>query len=255
MWRQNLTSSIWEAGLLTLLVLFFLSLSHAQVRTSTSYQLQSDSINFAGGNSTSTNYDQESTMGEVATGVSTSSSYTLGAGFQQMQAVFISLSAVAPVVMTPAIGGLSGGTANGSTTVTVVTDSPGGYELTIAAEQNPAMQKGVDTIADYTPLSAPNPDVAFSVTTSDVHFGFAVHGVDVVSRFWNNTTVCNAGTGSTPEACWDGLAMTPQVIAAGATNQPLGATTTVYFRVGIGGAAAVTPGTYVATTTITALPL
>jgi hypothetical protein len=124
---------------LTLLIVSSLAVSGAQVRTSPSYQLQSDSINFAGGLSTSSNYSLESTAGEVATGESDSASYSLRAGYQQMQEVFLSMTAAPNVTMSPALGGLTGGTANGSTSVVVLTDSPSGYQLTIAAESAPAL--------------------------------------------------------------------------------------------------------------------
>ncbi len=106
----------------------------AEAMQSTNYRIQSDSINFGGGLSTSTNYGLESTAGEVASGESDSPTYSLNAGYQQMQEVFISLSAVGPVTLAPSIPGISGGEANGSTTVTVVTDSAAGYQLFIAAE-------------------------------------------------------------------------------------------------------------------------
>lgn len=66
-----------------------------------------------------------------------------------MQEVFISLATSGNVNLTPDLPGLTGGESNGSTTFTVTTDSPSGYQLTIKAENNPAMQSGVSTIADY----------------------------------------------------------------------------------------------------------
>lgn len=240
----------------TITVLVLLSVSFAQVRTSPSYRLESDSVNFAGGLSTSTNYSLESTAGEVATGRSDSASYSLRAGYQQMQEVFLSMTAPANVVLTPDLGGLTGGVANGSTSVMVLTDSPSGYLLTLTAAAAPAMQKGSDVINDYVPVATPNPDPSFITGLNDVHFGFSPQGDDVVSRYRNNGAICNTGgVLSTPEVCWDGLSTTPRSIATGDANQPSGATTTLYFRVGIGGGTAVPPGEYVATTTLTALPL
>ena len=60
-----------------MIVLLLLNVSLAQVRSSASYQLQSDSLNVGGGLSTSTSYISESTVGEVATGESSSASYML----------------------------------------------------------------------------------------------------------------------------------------------------------------------------------
>jgi hypothetical protein len=235
-------------------VFFGLHVTTAQVMQSTSYQIQSDSINFGGGFSTSTNYTLESTGGEVATGESSSGSYALRAGYQQMHQVYIALTAADNVSMNSSIPGLSGGESNGSTTVTVTTDSLSGYELTIEASQSPAMQKGADTIADYVPVGVP--DFTFTIDATDAHFGYSPTGVDVVQRFLDAAGNCNTGAGNTDLACWDGLDTTPEPIASdSSSNHPTGATTTINFRVGIGGSVVQAPGTYTATTTLTALPL
>jgi hypothetical protein len=245
-----------QTSVVTLFVYSALTVSFAQVRTSPSYQLQSDSVNFGGGLSTSTWYSLESTAGEVATGDGDSATYSLRAGYQQMQEVFLSLTGGDDVVMSPALGGLTGGTANGSTSVSVLTDSPGGYELSIASENAPAMQKGVDSLADYVSGAAPNADYAFNTASADAHFGFSPEGSDIVAYFRdNNAGVCGSGSFDNVLACWDGLSTSDTPIAQGGANQPTGATTTIHFRVGIGGTAGVIAGTYVATTTITAIPL
>lgn len=226
----------------------------AQVMQSASYQIQSDSINVGGGLSSSTNYNIESTSGEIATGPSSSATYELRAGYQQMQEVYMSLTGASAVVMSPSIPGVTGGTANGSTTVTVTTDSPSGYQLTIESSNNPSMQKGSDTIADYSP--AGNPDFIFTTSASDSHFGFTPEGVDIVQRFKDDGGFCNTSTGDVTLACWDGLSTSAVVISSNTSaNQPSGATTTINFRVGVGGSVIQAPGAYVATTTLTALPL
>ena len=245
----------FKTAFLTTCILVMLSAAFAEVRSSSNYQIQSDSVNFGGGLSTSTNYSMESTAGEIATGELTSSSYKLRAGYQQMQEVFISMSEVSPVVMSPNLGGITGGTSNGTTSVLVTTDSPSGYQLTILAANNPAMQKDSDTIADYVPAANPNPDFSFAVNANSVHFGFTPEGADVTQRWKNNGSVCNSGSNSTPLVCWDGLSTTEKVIAQGLDNHPNGATTTLRFRVGIGGGVAVKAGDYFATSTLTALPL
>lgn len=229
----------------------------AQVMESTNYRIQSDSVNFGGGLSSSSNYVLESTAGEIATGESESSSYKLKAGYQQMQEVFISIAGGANVTMAPAIPGITGGISSGSTTVTITTDGAAGYSLTIEASQSPAMQSGADTISDYTPSGA-DPDYTFTTTASDSHLGFTPEGVDVVERFLDDTvSACNEPAGNDSSlTCWDGLSTTAEVIAQSTgPNHPDGATTSVYYRVGIGGSASQAPGTYTATTTLTALPL
>lgn len=228
----------------------------AQVRSSTNYQLESDSINIGGGLASSTSYTQESTVGEVATGPSDSASFSLRAGYQQMQVSYISIAVTGDVSLTPNLPGISGGVSNGSTTVTVVTDNGPGYQLTIEAENDPAMQSAVGTIADYVPVGAV-PDFNFATTSGQASFSFSPEGVDVASRFLDDgIDTCGTGSTDTSLSCWDGLDTTASIISqSSGPNQPAGATTTVRFRVGIGAGAGVLAGTYVATTTVTALPL
>jgi hypothetical protein len=236
-------------------LLFSVHLAGAQVMTSTNYQIQSDSINVGGGLSTSTSYILESTEGEVASGRTSSASYSLRAGYQQMQEVYLAMTAASNIVMNTPIGGITGGVSNGSTTVTVTTDSLSGYQLTIKAENNPAMQSGVDTISDYVPAVGV-PDFTFTTATDDAHLGYTPEGADIVQRFHDDGATCGVGVGDILSACWDGLSTTAVPIAsAPSANHPIGADTHVRFRVGIGGMVNQPAGTYIATTTLTALPL
>ena len=70
--KKSSFESVGIAALLAIALLIATEVGLAQVRSSTNYQLQSDSINIGGGLSSSTNFVQESTVGEVATGVGTS---------------------------------------------------------------------------------------------------------------------------------------------------------------------------------------
>ena len=164
----------------------------AQVSSSTNYQIHSDSLSIGGGRSSSTSYIQESTVGEVATGIGTSSGYVLRAGYQQMQEVFISMTAAANTVMSPDLPGLTGGVSNGAAEVIVTTDSAAGYSLSIQSEGAPAMQGGVTAIADY-PASS-TPDYNFTIGTGQAYFGYSVLGADAVQMFRDNgTDSCNVG--------------------------------------------------------------
>lgn len=253
MWK-GFFSPIFNASICTLLIIGSLHIAGAQVMESTNYSIESDSINFSGGISSSSNYILESTAGEAGTGAASSSNYALKAGYQQMQEVYIAISGAANVALSPSIPGVTGGTSNGSTTVTVTTDSRSGYRLSIAASQSPAMQKSGDSIADYTP--AGDPDFAFTTGAADAHFGYTPEGADIVQRFKDNGSTCNVGSQESELACWDGLSTTDVIIASNTNaNHPLGATTTVNFRVGVGGSVIQAPGIYTATTTLTALPL
>lgn len=242
---------------LTGLIFSLLTLALAEVRTSPSYQLESDSLNFGGGAGASANYSLQDTLGEVATGYSSSASYNLHAGFQQLRESFISLTAPSAVNLLPALGGMTGGISNGSSTVTILTDSPSGYQLSVAAENSPAMQKtATSTIADFVPASSPTPDFSFnSAPAGQAYLAFTVSGNDAFSRFLNNGATCGVGSFSTPETCWDGLSTTSKLIATGSANQPIGEEVKLYFRVGVGVDAMIEGGEYIATTTITALPI
>jgi hypothetical protein len=230
------------------------AIAGAQVMESSSYGIHSDSINFGGGLSDSAGYRLESSAGEIATGESDSPSYSLRAGYQQMQQVFMSLTGLTMVSLSPNIPGVSGGVANGSTTATIVTDSPSGYSLTIKSESSPSMTSGVNTLADYNMNAIP--DYEFAVGVSDAHFGFSPFGDDVVDKFKNNGISCSAGSIISNLKCWIGLSTTAMVIAEStSSNQPTGTATRINFRAGVGGAVTQAPGIYVATTTVTALPL
>ncbi len=252
---HSLIGSLWYSCIATLIIVVILQTSSAQVMQSSNFKMQSDSINTGGGLSSSTNYGLEDTTGEVATGESTSTNYQLKAGYQQMQEVYISMSAIADVFLAPNLPGLTGGVATGSTAFLVTTDSAAGYRVTIEAENSPAMQSGGNTIADYVPAGAV-PDFLFTTDAPDVHFAFSPEGVDTVLRFQDNGSACGVAGSETMYRCWDGLATTSAVVAQSASaNHPNGATTTIQFSVGVGGGVAVPEGIYTATTTVTALAL
>lgn len=250
--KQDLTTSVALALVMTVVALGVQQLSFAAVATSTNYQLQSDSINFGGGLSTSTSYRQESTFGEIATGEATSTSYKLKAGYQQMQEVYISMTSPGDVTLLPALGGITGGTSNGSTTVTVVTDSPAGYSLSIQAQNNPAMQSGSNSIPDHVTVITRD----FQIPGGSASFGYSIYGVNAVGDFYNDGSgFCGSGVNASL-VCWRGLETTPYQVAQGnGSNHPSGANTTINFRVGVSAGAGVIAGVYTATTTLTALPL
>ncbi len=253
---NEIKKSFFAALILTIFSLQLIGVSMAQVMSSPSYKLQSDSVNVGGGLSSSTSYVQESTIGEVATGKSDSTTYSLRAGYQQMQEVYLSMSVPDDVVLDGSIGGFTGGTSTGSTTVTVITDSPSGYQLTLEAENNPAMQRegGGDDIADYD--AGPVADFFFNIGSSQALLGYSPSGVDIVQAFKDNGSACNVDTADDVDACWDGLTTTAVPIAdAGVPNHPDGATTTVYFQLVVSANAGLLEGFYTATATLTALPL
>lgn len=227
----------------------------AEVMTSTDYSIQSDSLNFGGLRSASGAYAMEDTLGEVATGVSSSTDYTMNAGYQQMQETAISIVPPSNVTLSPAIGGLSGGTSNGQTSFTVTTDDPAGYMVTIVASTSPALTSGSDSFADYQPAGAA-PDFTFTNAATASTFGFTPEGADIASRYKDDGLgTCGTGSTDTANACWDGLSTSAKTIVSRATaNQPAGVVTTLKFRAASGSSHVQASGLYTATTTITVIP-
>lgn len=230
----------------------------AQVMSSTNYKVLDQSINFAGNKSTSANYSMQDTVGEIATGMSSSTNYSISAGYQQMNITAISVVPPTNVTMTPNLGGLTGGSSNGSTTFTVTTDNVAGYTATILASSSPALvntSSTTNSFADYSPSGAA-PDFTFSVLPTQSLFAFSVQGTDANARFKNNGSVCNSGGSSTALTCWDGLATTTKTVSnRTSNNQPSGTQSVLYFRAAVGSSRNQPNGLYIATTTLTVIPL
>lgn len=228
-----------------------------QMMSSPNYKIQSDSANFGGALSNSPNYRIEDTLGEIATGESSSANYKIKAGYQQMQEVYLAMTTAADVTMSPTLGGLTGGTSNGSTATTVTTDSPAGYQLFIKASSSPALQgfSGSASISDYTPAGL-NPDFVFSVAAADGEFGFTPEGADIAQKYKDDGASCNTGSSDASDACWNALSTSNDTISSRSTgNHPNGTPTTIKFRVTLGPSHFQLEDTYTATTTITAVAL
>jgi hypothetical protein len=228
------------------------------VMSSSNYRVLSDSVNSGGTDfSQSASYQLSDTVGEQGTGESSSANYTLRAGYRQLTGSSISISSPSDVSMSPNLSGLVNNASTGEADWTVVTDSPGGYEMSIKASTNPAMQHTVtaDTLDDYAPASAPTPDYSFSVASNTAVFGFSPEGADITSKYKDNGAICGTGSGDTTDKCWDGFSTTDKTISSGGANQPTGVITTVKFRAENGSAHLLPAGTYKATITVTAISL
>lgn len=230
-------------------------LAFAYVASSTSYRIQTDSINMGGGLSTSTSYRAQDTLGESGVGTSSSATYQIKAGYQQMQQGYIAITSPGGITLTPAILSTGGGTGDGSATWTVTTDNAAGYTMSIGASASPALTSGGNTFVNYVPAGA-DPDFTFTTPAASSRFGFTPEGTDIVQKYKDNGAVCNAGALDTGSACWAALSTTPDTIVTRTTpNHPSGTATTVRFRA-VSGAANVQPvGSYTATATLTVLPL
>lgn len=226
----------------------------AFVMSSTNFEIQRDSVNFMGGLSTSTTYDLEQTGGEVGTGSSTSATYTLNAGFQQMDtATYITISiAASSVSLTPSIDTATGGTANGTNTVTVRTNNAAGYTLQAKAASSPALISGANSFADYAKAGA-NPDFAWiGPAANSSNFGFTPEGDDITNYYRDDGLTCNTGLLDTPSACWDNLSTLNKIVAQSAAADTGGRNTVTRFRAQAGGSSNKPTGSYSATITMTA---
>ena len=259
------TKSYFLVSLFFLFALFLI-VSFNQVFASMSasiYKIESDSIN-SGGNDISIFGDIQmaDTVGEIAIGDSMSTSYAISAGYRSMDETSVSIGlSLQDVILAPDLGGLTGGTSNGATQVTVTTDNPAGYLLSIQASDAPAMRSVNSIIPDYVPLVvAPEtiPDFLFRVVVATSSFAFTPEGVDITDLYRDSGGICNVlGGNDTASRCWNGLSLVGLTISnrSHRTDPLLGSTTTIRFSVGIGGGGVQSEGSYSATTTITAFAL
>lgn len=229
-------------------------ISLAQAMQSGNYKIQFDSLNIGGGSSTSTNYSLEDTTGEVGSGVSSSGSYSMHAGFQQMQEVYLAVSAPSDLSL-GSISGITGVGSEGTVAWQVTTDNVAGYQMTIQASSSPALSSAGDSFTDYQP-STSDPDYNFTVPTSSSVFGFSPEGSDVINRFRDNGVDCNTGTLETSGKCWSGFSTTPQLIVErNSGNQPNGTSTVVRMKAQNGTSHLQTAGNYSASITVTVTSL
>lgn len=248
--------------ILSLSLLVSAHLVYGQSMTSSSYKIQSDSVNFGGGRSTSTSYNQENTAGEVATGESQSSSYKVSAGYQQMQEIYLAVTAAADVTMSPSLGGITGGTSNGSTYFKVTTDNPAGYTVTLTSSSSAGMlgvaQGG--TIPAYTHTGSTTPQFTFTTPANTARFGYTVEAsttANLAAAFKDNGTLCGVGSADAVDSCWINASTTSRTILSSQSRTPTsGATSTIKFRVVVSPnpVPAIPADIYRATTTITVLP-
>jgi hypothetical protein len=241
---------------LYLVLLFMIPLYSllAQVMQSTNYQVLSDSMNVGGVSSSSTNYIINDTAGETGTGNSNSTNYFMHAGFWQMQESYIAITSPSDLNLSD-IDGLLGGASEGVLSWQVTTDNLAGYTMNIKTATTPAMKSALDSFADYTP-SGGDPDYNFSIVSSASAFGFSPEGTDTNTRFKDNGSACNIGSGETSAKCWDGFSTSPQTIAGKtSSNHPLGSAVNVRVRTESGSTHIQISGSYSASITVTALVL
>jgi hypothetical protein len=195
----------------------------------------------------------------VSLGATATSQFTIS---QTVTAEIAFATTASNVIMSPTLGGITGGTSNGATSVAVKTNNLTGYNMTIMASTSSGMQ-GVASSTNFIPAyisTVPGvPDYTFSSETNSAGFGYAVNATtstDVAQLFRSaGSTPCNTGAVTSSSACWLAATTTAVTIINRSTPTPsTGATTTLSFRVVIGAnpSPVIPNDTYVATTTLTA---
>ncbi len=257
--------------LLAILIVSALNVSSAvlaYVMGSTNYRIQQDSVNFGGTeDSSSVTYKVRDTLGEIATGFASSTSYNLYAGYRQMDEVYISITSPSDCVLSPILGGIGGGISNCFAVWTVTTDSPSGFSATLSATTTGTDGSGYvmkgnninDYIANYTEGAYNVPDYTWAVTNA-AEFGYTATtttAADLAQAFLNGGgSPCNTGSTMTNDQCWISASSTSRQLINRTSPAISGTSLSVHFRVQINNRTPiVTQGTYVATTTVTALAL
>ncbi len=236
-------------------MLFGTPFAFAYVASSSNYRIQTDSVNIGGLFSSSTSYRTEDTLGESGVGTSSSVTYSIKAGYQQMQGVYLAVAPSGDITLAPNIPATGGGAADALATFIVTTDNTAGYTMSIVSAQTPALNSGANNFPDYV-LGGANPDFSFTTPAASSRFGFSPEGVDILQRFKDNGAACNIGALDTASACWDPLSTTPASIAGrSSANNPSGTQTDIRFHAASGASNVQPAGAYVATATVTVLPL
>jgi hypothetical protein len=225
----------------------------AVVMDSTTYKMQSDSMNIGGIYSTSTSYHMEDTMGEIATGIGTSASYVLYAGYQQMHDSTISMTPGDDITLDAL--SMDQDTAVGTSAWTVTTDDAAGYALSVRTATSPALQDGAtaEVFADYTE-GVPGTPETWSVSGA-YEFGFSARGTDVSTGVWGSDTDCvESANVPSGDLKWRGFNGTTDVeIATRGTRTP-GSGLMTHLCVATEQEGVFAPsGTYTATITATAV--
>ncbi|HBM45704.1 MAG: hypothetical protein UT05_C0008G0041 [Parcubacteria group bacterium GW2011_GWF2_38_76] len=209
----------------TILCLVSGTVANAYVASSTNFIIESDVISYTGGLSTSTNFSVQDSISDGLIGEGNSTSYTIDAGPLPMRESTLSVSVPADLILTGTITSLRGGTAEGSVSVTVITDNPGGYQLKLSGT---SLSSGSNSFDSF---SGP---ASWSVADGTSAFGF-----------------------STDSSTWNGIDSTARVVVTeNSNNQPSGTATIINFKAESKKINQAQPaGSYSSSITLTALPL
>lgn len=236
--------------LIILSTLSVCSFAFAEVRTSTNYQIDNDTISSGGSeNSSSASYSIADTLGGFAVGTSTSANYRNDAGYRAAVAdSFITITAPSDITLTALSA--TQNSAVGSSTWTIETGDTGGYTLTIKASTTPALKATStgESFSDFGTSSAST----WSVSNKYI-FGWSGFGSHVGG--FGSGSSCAAST-NVPSATllWRGFyGTTTYIVASSSASNPGGTPTTACFATEQNGVFA-PAGNYRADITLTATP-
>ncbi len=227
----------------------------AFVSSSNSFRLQYDSLNSEGGSSDSTTYNLQDTMGEQAVGVSESDNFKIKSGFWHLSETNISISSPSDFSLSNSIGGVSGGTAEGSVIWNVATDSLSGYSLNIRSVTFPTLKSASASLSDFSPADANIPDFEWSIEPTESEFGFSPEGSDVISKFKDDGfDTCGTGSQNSVNKCWYNFKTTDETISqSSGTNNPAGTNTEFKLKAQVGNSRFQPEGDYTAQLVVTAM--
>lgn len=163
----------------SLIFCFFLFSESVLASSSANYRIESDVIGIGGNSSGSASYNISDTLGQPVVGLGASTNYKVQDGFWHTVNFSISLAIDSQNL---SLGTIMPGTpVSGQTTISVITDAWGGYDL--LASQNHAMTHtdAVTTIADYS-CSITSP-----CTWSGQGLGFTVNLGTSVEAKWGTS--------------------------------------------------------------------
>lgn len=227
----------------------------AFVSSSNSFRLQYDSMNSGGGLSNSENFGLKDSLGEPASGISASDNFKVKAGFFHLGESNISISSPADFSFSSALGGISGGTTDGTISWNVMTDNPGGYTLSARSATEPALKSGEYSVSDFSPVEVNTPDFEWSIDQDDAEFGFSPEGSDVVLKFKDDGFgTCGTGSQNSTNKCWYNFKTSNETVSqSSSNNNPSGSTTELKLKAQVGNSRFQPEGNYTAQIIVTAM--
>jgi hypothetical protein len=144
--------------------------------SSDNYSISADVIGASGSIGSSTSYQLNDTLGEPVVGIGTSSNFTAQQGFQYMVNTGISFTVDSNTQDFGTV--VPGSSVSGQSTLTVTTDSWGGYDVMVSENHAMLHSDAITTISDY------SCSIAVPCIWSGNGFGFTILSGSGVDAKW-----------------------------------------------------------------------